>query len=199
MLHSDVGKVDEGRLQLLASIVAFLVQVRFLVNLTCVAYARASTPTVCNRLPWAPRQIGSLRQKSYESEAKQVVAASLDGVGSMMSLYGRVSDAWGCIPEVAHCCLMRRRRSMMGSCAMGFHCRTSPMCRFWRQTSHLCLMLCVWTAMLHMCQVNSHVLMSKAHVFLLGVALGSLRNFRLAGVHHASIVQQAIMVWYSIC
>lgn len=27
MLHSDVGKVDEGRLQLLASIVAFLVQV----------------------------------------------------------------------------------------------------------------------------------------------------------------------------
>ena len=27
VLHSDVGKVDEGRLQLLASIVAFLVQV----------------------------------------------------------------------------------------------------------------------------------------------------------------------------
>lgn len=27
ILHSDVGKVDEGRLQLLASIVAFLVQV----------------------------------------------------------------------------------------------------------------------------------------------------------------------------
>jgi len=28
VLHSDVGNVDESRLQLLASIVAFLVQVR---------------------------------------------------------------------------------------------------------------------------------------------------------------------------
>lgn len=63
------------------------------------------------------------------------------------------SDSWGSTAEVAHSCLMRRRKSMMGSCVMGFLCRTSPTCRYWRRTSPLCPMLCVWMAMLHMYQI----------------------------------------------
>ena len=80
-------------------------------------------------------------------EVKQIVATVLDGVGCMTCCMGAWSDSRGCIPEVAHSCLMRRRRSMMGSCVMGFPCRTSRTCRCWRQTSPLCLMLCVWMAM----------------------------------------------------